>query len=71
VAHTERQLFDHRLQAFIDQGPPTVYISRPDRARSNVYIDAAAALIGLADEEWERVRDALAPARREGTLHGG
>jgi hypothetical protein len=51
VAHTERQLFDHRLQAFIDQDPPTVYISRPDRARSNVYSDAAAELIGLADEE--------------------
>jgi hypothetical protein len=38
VAHADRQLLDDRLQEFIDQGPLTVYVNRPDRASSNVYM---------------------------------
>jgi PAS domain S-box-containing protein len=53
VAHADRQLLDDRLQAFIDQGPLTVYINRPDRASSNVYMSPQLeALLGYTAEEW-------------------
>jgi PAS domain S-box-containing protein len=53
VAHADRQLLDDRLQAFIDQGPLTVYINRPDRASSNVYMSPQLeAILGYTAEEW-------------------
>jgi PAS domain S-box-containing protein len=53
VAHADRQLLDERLQAFIDQGPLTVYINRPDRASSNVYMSPQLeAILGYTAEEW-------------------
>jgi PAS domain S-box-containing protein len=53
VAHADRQLLDDRLQAFIDQGPLTVYINRPDRASSNVYMSPQLeAVLGYTAEEW-------------------
>jgi PAS domain S-box-containing protein len=53
VAHTDRQLLDDRLQAFIDQGPLTVYINRPDEASSNVYMSPQLeAILGYTAEEW-------------------
>jgi PAS domain S-box-containing protein len=53
VAHTNRQLLDKRLQAFIDQGPLTVYINRPEGASSNVYMSPQLeAILGYTAEEW-------------------
>ena len=53
MAHTDRQLLDERLQAFIDQGPLTVYINRSDRASSNVYMSPQLeAILGYTAEEW-------------------
>jgi PAS domain S-box-containing protein len=54
VAHAGRQLLEDRLQAFIDQGPLTVYINRPDRASSNVYMSPQLeAILGYTAAEWE------------------
>jgi PAS domain S-box-containing protein len=53
VAHADRQLLDDRLQAFIEQGPLTVYINRPDEASSNVYMSPQLeAILGYSAEEW-------------------
>jgi PAS domain S-box-containing protein len=53
LAHADRQLLDDRLQAFIDQGPLTVYINRPDRASSNVYMSPQLeAILGYTADEW-------------------
>jgi HPt (histidine-containing phosphotransfer) domain-containing protein len=97
LAHTDRQVLDERLQAFIDQGPLTVYVYRPDKAQRAAHtlksngatfgarssselcrrldgllregrLDAAPELVGLAEDEWKRVREALAAARRAGAL---
>jgi PAS domain S-box-containing protein len=58
LAHADRQLLDERLQAFIDQGPLTVYINRPDRASSNVYMSPQLeAILGYTAEEWARDPD--------------
>jgi hypothetical protein len=38
LAHADRQLLDDRLQTFIDQGPLTIYVNRPEGASSNVYM---------------------------------
>ena len=53
MAHADPQLLDERLQAFIDQGPLTVYINRPDEASSNVYMSPQLeAILGYSAEEW-------------------
>ena len=53
MAHADRQLLDDRLQAFIDQGPLTVYVNRPDRASSNVYMSPQLeAILGYTAAEW-------------------
>jgi PAS domain S-box-containing protein len=53
VAHTHRQLLDDRLQAFIEQGPLTLYINRADRASSNAYMSPQLeAILGYTAEEW-------------------
>jgi PAS domain S-box-containing protein len=53
VASTDRQLLDKRLQAFIDQGPLTVYINRPEGASSNVYMSPQLeAILGYTADEW-------------------
>ena len=53
MAHADRQLPDDRLQAFIDQGPLTVYINRPEGASSNVYMSPQLeAILGYSAEEW-------------------
>jgi PAS domain S-box-containing protein len=42
-----------QLQAFIEQGPLTVYINRPDEASSNVYMSPQLeAILGYTAEEW-------------------
>jgi PAS domain S-box-containing protein len=58
VAHTDRQFLDDRLQAFIDRGPLTVYVNRPDQASSNVYMSPQLeAMLGYTAEEWARDPD--------------
>ncbi len=58
MAHGDRQVLDDRIQAFIDQGPLTVYINRPDRASSNVYMSPQLeAILGYTAEEWARDPD--------------
>jgi PAS domain S-box-containing protein len=53
VPDTERQLLDDRLQAFIDRGPLTVYVNRPDQASSNVYMSPQLeAMLGYTAEQW-------------------
>jgi PAS domain S-box-containing protein len=53
VAHADRPLPDDKLQAFIDQGPLTVYINRPEGASSNVYMSPQLeAILGYTAEEW-------------------
>src|SRR5215204_2363039 len=53
VAHAERQLLDHRLQAFIDQGPLTVYGYRPEGPGPNAYMSPQLeAILGYTAEEW-------------------
>ncbi len=53
MTHADRQLLDDRLQAFIDQGPLTVYVNRPDRASSNVYMSPQLeAILGYPAAEW-------------------
>jgi PAS domain-containing protein len=53
VAHADRQVLDQRLQAFIDRGPLTVYVNRPDRASSNVYMSPQLeAILGYPAAQW-------------------
>jgi PAS domain S-box-containing protein len=53
MASTDRQLLDKRLQAFIDQGPLTVYVNRPEGASSNVYMSPQLeAILGYTADEW-------------------
>ena len=53
VAHADRQLLDHRLQAFIDQGPLTVYVYRPEGPGPNAYMSPQLeAILGYTAEEW-------------------
>ena len=70
MAHADRQLLDQRLQAFIDQGPLTVYVNRPDRASSNVYMSPQLeAILGYPAAEWaadpEFFRKVLHPDDRD------
>jgi PAS domain S-box-containing protein len=70
VAHADRQVLDQRLQAFIDQGPLTVYVNRPDRASSNVYMSPQLeAILGYRAAEWaadpEFFRKVLHPDDRD------
>jgi PAS domain S-box-containing protein len=70
VAHADRQVLDQRLQAFIDQGPLTVYVNRPDRASSNVYMSPQLeAILGYSAAEWaadpEFFRKVLHPDDRD------
>ena len=49
----EGALVSGRLQAFIEQGPLTVYINRPDEASSNIYMSPQLeAILGYTAEEW-------------------
>src|SRR4051812_50092104 len=73
VAHADRQLLDHRLQAFIDQGPLTVYVYRPEGPGPNAYMSPQLeAILGYTAEE--RTADpglfsqALHPDHREWVL---
>src|SRR5215211_7039607 len=53
VAHADRQLLDHRLQAFIEQGPLTVYVYRPEGPGPNAYMSPQLeAILGYTAEEW-------------------
>src|SRR5919108_657181 len=53
VAHADRQLLDHRLQAFIDQGPLTVYVYRPEGPGPKAYMSPQLeAILGYSAEEW-------------------
>jgi PAS domain S-box-containing protein len=64
VAHSDRITGQHerevegalvsgRLQAFIEQGPLTVYINRPDEASSNIYMSPQLeAILGYTAAEW-------------------
>ena len=53
VAHADRQLLDHRLQAFIDEGPVTVYVYRPEGPGPNAYMSPQLeAILGYTAEEW-------------------
>src|SRR5919109_485511 len=53
VAHADQQLLDHRLQAFIDQGPLTVYVYRPEGPGPNAYMSPQLeAILGYTAEEW-------------------
>src|SRR5215216_4368519 len=53
VAHADRQLLDHRLQAFIDQGPLTVYVYRPEGPGPNAYMSPQLeAILGYSADEW-------------------
>ena len=53
MADTDRQLLDDRLQAFIDRGPLLLYVNRPDRSSSNVYMSPQLeAMLGYTAEEW-------------------
>src|ERR671922_2596849 len=53
VAHADRQLLDHRLQAFIDQGPLTVYVYQPEGPGPNAYMSPQLeAILGYTAEEW-------------------
>jgi PAS domain S-box-containing protein len=53
VADADRQLLDHRLQAFIDQGPLTVYVYRPEGPGQNAYMSPQLeAILGYTAEEW-------------------
>jgi PAS domain S-box-containing protein len=68
--HADRQLLDDRLQAFIDQGPLTVYVNRPDRVSSNVYMSPQLeAILGYTAAEWaadpEFFRKVLHPDDRD------
>ena len=54
TAQDEQNLFSRTLQAFIEQGPLTVYINRPDEASSNVYMSPQLeAILGYTAEEWQ------------------
>jgi PAS domain S-box-containing protein len=73
VARADRQLLDDRLQAFIDQGPLTVYINRADAVSSNVYMSPQLeAMLGYTAEEWaadhDFFRKALHPDDRDWVL---
>jgi PAS domain S-box-containing protein len=53
----ERQVegnpFSRTLQAFIEQGPLTLYVNRPDETSSNVYMSPQLeAILGYTAEEW-------------------
>jgi PAS domain S-box-containing protein len=49
----EETFLSRQLQAFIEQGPLTVYINRPDEASSNVYMSPQLeAILGYTAEEW-------------------
>ena len=53
MAHADRQLLDHRLQAFIDQGPLTVYVYRPEGPGPKAYMSPQLeAILGYTAEEW-------------------
>src|ERR687898_1389574 len=53
VAQADQQLLDHRLQAFIDQGPLTVYVYRPEGPGPNAYMSPQLeAILGYTAEEW-------------------
>jgi PAS domain S-box-containing protein len=49
----EQNLFSRTLQAFIEQGPLTVYINRSDETSSNVYMSPQLeSILGYTAEEW-------------------
>jgi PAS domain S-box-containing protein len=49
----EEDLFSGPLRAFIEQGPLTIYINRPDAASSNVYMSPQLeAILGYTAQEW-------------------
>ncbi len=51
--HVEESLFSGPLRAFIEQGPLTVYINRPDPASSNIYMSPQLeAILGYTADEW-------------------
>ena len=53
VGQADQQLLDHRLQAFIDQGPLTVYVYRPEGQGPNAYMSPQLeAILGYTAEEW-------------------
>jgi PAS domain S-box-containing protein len=53
VAQADRQLLDHRLQAFIDQGPLTVYVYRPEGPGPHAYMSPQLeAILGYSADEW-------------------
>ena len=53
MAEADQQLLDHRLQAFIDQGPLTVYVYRPEGPGPNAYMSPQLeAILGYTAEEW-------------------
>jgi PAS domain S-box-containing protein len=51
--HVEGSLFSGPLRAFIEQGPLTIYINRPDAASSNIYMSPQLeAILGYRVQEW-------------------
>src|SRR4051795_11099804 len=53
VTDADQQLLDHRLQAFIDQGPLTVYVYRSEGPGPNAYMSPQLeAILGYTAEEW-------------------
>jgi PAS domain S-box-containing protein len=53
TAQDEQNLFSRTLQAFIEQGPLTLYINRSDETSSNVYMSPQLeAILGYTAEEW-------------------
>jgi PAS domain S-box-containing protein len=49
----EESLFSGPLRAFIEQGPLTIYINRPDAASSNIYMSPQLeAILGYRVQEW-------------------
>ena len=58
MAEADQQLLDHRLQAFIDQGPLTVYVYRPEGPGPNAYMSPQLeAILGYAAEGWTKFPD--------------
>jgi PAS domain S-box-containing protein len=73
VARADRQLLDDRLQAFIDQGPLTVYVNRADAVSSNIYMSPQLeAMLGYPADEWaadpDFFRKVLHPEDRDWVL---
>jgi PAS domain S-box-containing protein len=53
VSQADDSLFGGTLRGFIDQGPLTVYINRPDAASSNIYMSPQLeSILGYKAEEW-------------------